>query len=215
MQTAWARLQTKLGHVQELAILLAIPGLVACLFIGAWILWPLDAVAARRRGRVQFTVIDFLGLVFLLQLPMALINLGTGSSVNADSRSTQLTLYILAWIGTALVWWRSVVVFSRAGVTQAKDRALTVFLVLPMAYLGTFSVPVLLLATTTENRSMLMRSVMLAIAATVTVGVISAGIVSRRVADRSESRQEELLPKADRTEPFLAELVEPPNNHHD
>ena len=178
--------------IPELLGLLAIPGFIICLFIGAWILWPLDAVATRQRQNVQFTVIDFLGLIFLLQLPMALINLGTGTNVQEGMRGDQLMLYILAWIGTALVWWRSVVVFSRAGVTQTKDRALTVFLVLPMAYLGTFSIPVLLLVAAFGQYSTIQRFIMLAVAAAITFGVVSAGIVSRRIAHRSETRQAEV-----------------------
>lgn len=202
-------------ETMEIIAILAIPGVVACLMIGAWILWPLDSVAARRRGRVQFTVIDFLGLMFLLQLPMALINLGTGTNMQSGMRGDQLTLYVLAWIGTALVWWRSIVVFSRAGVTQTKDRALTVFLVLPMAYLGTFSVPTLLVVATQGDYSTLMRFVLLGIAAAVTFGVVSAGIVSRRIAQRSESHQEELLHKETHNEPILAELVKPAESGRD
>jgi hypothetical protein len=197
----------------EIIAMVAIPGVITCILIGAWILWPLDTVAAHRRRPVQFTVIDFLGLVFLLQLPMALINLGTG--MHAGMRGDQLAMYVLAWIGTALVWWRSIVVFSRAGVTQAKDRALTVFLVLPMAYLGTFAVPILLVAATLGNDSTLMRIVMLTIAAAVTFGVVSAGIVSRRIAHRSEFRQEELTPKGTHDDPIPAELVEPDESGHD
>ena len=198
----------------EILVLLAVPGVVACLLIGAWILWPLDAVATRQRHRVQFTVIDFFGLVFLLQLPMALINLGTPSSMeyNMDGR---LLLYILGWIATALVWWRSVVVFSRAGVTQTKDRALTVFLVLPMAYLGTFAIPVLLGAALLGDYTTLKRCVLLGITLAVTIGVGSAGVVSRRVADRSEYRQEQLTPRGSPRDPILAELVDPTDHRRD
>lgn len=199
----------------QIVALLAIPGLATCLFTGAWILWPLDAVASRRHRRVQFTVIDFLGLVFLLQLPMALINLGTGTGMDDGLAEQRLTLYLLGWIATALVWWRSVVVFSRAGVTQTKDRALTVFLVLPMAYLGTFAIPVLLIAATLGDYSSVMRCVLVGIAAAVTFGVVSAGIISRRVADRSECGQEEKTPCDSPPDPILAELVGPAKGGHD
>ena len=39
--------------------------------LAGWVLAPLDRMARQRRVRYQFALIDYLGLVLLIQIPMA------------------------------------------------------------------------------------------------------------------------------------------------
>ena len=156
------------------------------LMVGAWILWPLDRAARHRRARVQFTVIDFFGLVFLLQLPMALIRTAFQTDQPYDeTRETEFLIYGMAWLATAMVWGKCVQIFSRAGVTNSTDRGLTVFLVLPMAFIGTLAIPLLLGHACRFELETSRRALFFTFALLISIGVLVAGTVSRRVTRRA------------------------------
>ncbi len=141
-----------------------------------------------RRARVQFTVIDFLGLMFLMQLPMALIKLAVQwGPRRGDPRVPEMMMYAMACAMTGLVWSQCVATFSRAGVTAARDRGWTVFLVLPMAYLGTFALPVLLVLALAGNVPPHWKLGLTVIALLDAGGLIAAGIISRQIVHRAES----------------------------
>ena len=99
--------------------------------VAAWVVLPLDRAARNRARPLQFTTLDFLGLVFIMQLPMALVHLALSRSVPQES----LRLPILfAMMLAALIWWTGVHLFSRAGITDHRHRASLIFFVLPVAY---------------------------------------------------------------------------------
>ena len=118
--------------------------------VGIWILQPLDRVAQNRRARIRFTVIDFMGLVFMLQIPMAMLRAAL-ESLRPDGyrdASGEWILYLFVILLSGSIWTKAVMVFSQAGIHEARRRSLLVFLVLPVAYMGTFvaaMIPVVLL----------------------------------------------------------------------
>ncbi|MEX2121089.1 MAG: hypothetical protein WD847_15970 [Pirellulales bacterium] len=126
-----------------LAVLLAVFAFTLCIGaiggIGYWILHPLDRAARNRRMPTQFTMVDFLCLVFLVQFPMGVIHAAAGS----DERRLVWVFDILAWIATGMMWWISVSTLSRAGVRHTWQRAAFLALVLPVAYFGSIATVVL------------------------------------------------------------------------
>lgn len=105
--------------------------------VGVWILRPLDLAARNRRNPTRFTMLDFLGLVFLLQLPMAILHPLLGSIHEADS-----SLKVLSGFGcviSAFIWWGGVKTFSHAGIDAVRSRGVLVFIVLPVAFYGSFA----------------------------------------------------------------------------
>jgi len=112
--------------------IVVIVGLVlALVVIGRYVLGPLDSEARYRRRPTQFTIADFLALVFLFQLPVALIRLAV------PSEAPQMRfLYIFAWTASTLMWALSVQTLSRAGVATPWRRVVFLSAVLPIAYFG-------------------------------------------------------------------------------
>lgn len=107
-------------------------GLVLALaVVGRFILGPLDAAARHRRRPTQFTMADFLALMFLFQLPVALIRL----VLPTDAPQLKF-LYFFAWIASSLMWALSVQTLSRAGVETPWRRVVFLSAVLPIAYFG-------------------------------------------------------------------------------
>ncbi|NQU24625.1 MAG: hypothetical protein HQ567_25360 [Candidatus Nealsonbacteria bacterium] len=122
--------------MHELLALLAmgafIGTFVGMIAIGAWILLPVDRAAKDRRAAVQFTLLDFLCLFVVVQLPTGIIR-SIGSNYN--ERWIWL-MYAFAWIACGLMWWISVRRLSLAGVHRPWHRAVFQAAVLPVAYFG-------------------------------------------------------------------------------
>jgi hypothetical protein len=104
---------------------------LALVVIGRYILGPLDSAARHRRRPTQFTLADFLALMFLFQLPVALIRL----MVQHDPPGMGL-LYGFAWVASSLMWGLSVQTLSRAGIVTPWRRVVFLSAVLPIAYFG-------------------------------------------------------------------------------
>lgn len=129
----------KIGAVMKAGPIVEVPGgvvvLVSVVFalaaIGLYVLGPLDAAARYRRCPTQFTMADFLALMFLFQLPVALIRL-----VLPDRASPIGLLYGFAWIASCLMWGVSVQTLSRAGITTPWRRVVFLSAVLPIVYFG-------------------------------------------------------------------------------
>jgi hypothetical protein len=107
--------------------------------MGAWILRPLDRAAKNRKHPTRFTMLDFFGLVFLAQIPLAVIH---ALAFDGDA-SLVWFLDLLAWIGSLMIWWFGVKTFSNAGIRSTWIRAGLVFLALPMAFYGSFAIVVI------------------------------------------------------------------------
>jgi len=95
--------------------------------IAVWVLRPIHRAARSRRAPAQLALIDFLCLIFLAQLPMAVIGWFGGTF---NPRGTWV-LYVFGWVACGLLWWVAVRLLSRAGVRQARRRAVFQVFVLP------------------------------------------------------------------------------------
>ncbi|HVX16254.1 MAG TPA: hypothetical protein VHC22_34025 [Pirellulales bacterium] len=121
---------TPLGQLSGgIAVLVGV--VLALTAIGRHVLGPLDAAARHRRRPTQFTMADFLALMFLFQLPVALIRL-----VIPYTTSGVGLVYGFAWIASLLMWGTSVQTLSRAGIQTPWRRVVFLSAVLPIAYFG-------------------------------------------------------------------------------
>jgi hypothetical protein len=112
-----------------LAILASI--FLALVAIGELILGPLDAAARHRRCPTQFTLADFMALVFLFQLPVALMRLALPREASSNG-----FVYGFAWAASSFMWGLSVRTLSRAGIEIPWRRVVFLSAVLPIAYFG-------------------------------------------------------------------------------
>jgi len=106
----------------------------------AWILRPLDEAARGRELPMQFTLGDFLGLVFLMQVPTWALML---------DRRMAWPIVVFGWIAFGLMWLFGVQTLSRAGVENPWHRALFVAVVIPGAVCGTIAVIPLIIGSLT------------------------------------------------------------------
>ena len=103
-----------------------------------WIMRPLDRAGKRYWGRATFTTIDFFGLVFVVQIPLALVRVCYPGDFRAN-----VVLNTIG-IGTALaIWLVGVIMLGRARVRNNPLRLLFTTFILPFTVYGS-----LLFATT-------------------------------------------------------------------
>ena len=100
--------------------------------IGQWIVGPLDRAARHRMRPTQFTMVDFLSLMFLFQLPMAAVR----SWASVRDVPSVFVFYVFGWLATSAMWALSVRTLSRAGIEKTWHRGIFLALVLPAAYFG-------------------------------------------------------------------------------
>lgn len=117
-------------------------GIVAVGTMGRWMLGPLDDAARNRRYPVQFTLSDFLTLVFLLQIPLGIVH----STMPYTQWWAIALLDAFGWTACSLIWWGSVRTLSRAGIHRPGQRFLLTAICIPFAYFGTFAIPLLVIA---------------------------------------------------------------------
>lgn len=151
---------------------------VAPILAGGWVLRPLDQAARTMRAGTRFTLLDFFGLFFLVQMPMALIH----AFVPRSETGIYWTMMILGWVASVLVWITAVKTFSQAGIDAAKTRGVLVFFVMPMAFFSPFAVTVMAYVIALPYNAVEVRLASAAASAVLVAGVITAGIVTRRVA---------------------------------
>jgi hypothetical protein len=105
--------------------------LIALPFVMAgWVLIPLDRAARYRARAMQFTTLDFLGLMFVIQLPLGLLHL----ALPPDYKAALWLLGPMGMVTSGAIWLAGVRMLSRAGITAPQHRARLVFFVLPVAY---------------------------------------------------------------------------------
>lgn len=177
----------------EFIVIGSVVFVIGMLYLGGSILSPLDRAAGNRRARIRFTMMDFGGLFFLVQLPLALVrNLSTGQDrplPNAGFNG-QDVLFVLGLIVALVIWYKGVTTFSQAGIDSNKERAWLVFFVLPVAFLGIYAVvPIffVLIAMLSErpgtlwtNQSVLLRPQFMMLL-TVEIALFVAIFVARRM----------------------------------
>ncbi|MGH7134170.1 MAG: hypothetical protein ACREHD_00435 [Pirellulales bacterium] len=111
-------------------IAVAVSVVLTLAVIGRFVLGPLDSAARLSRRPTQFTMADFLALMFLFQLPVALIRLVMPGEAQHG------LLYGFAWVASSLMWGLSVQTLSRAGVETPWRRVVFLSAVLPIVYFG-------------------------------------------------------------------------------
>jgi hypothetical protein len=136
-----------MGPVEAIAVacfglLILLGPLLALVLLGRWILGPLDRAARRRKGPTQFTVVDFLCLVFLIQLPLALIQATLMRGAMPELAAGRILLVVACVIG-GLMWWISVKQLSGAGITRTSHRCIFLAFVLPVAFFGSIAMMIL------------------------------------------------------------------------
>jgi hypothetical protein len=107
--------------------------------IWRWILHPVDQAGKRLALPTQFTIVDFLCLFFLVQLPMAFIHYGDFG----EAWGGRWLLDIFTWLACGSMWLVSVRTLSRAGVRKQWHRAVFLAFVLPVAVCSAIVVPCL------------------------------------------------------------------------
>ncbi len=117
-------------------------GLVAiAVAIGAWILRPLDQAAKSSVRAPQFTLVDFLCLFVLIQLPTGLIH---GWLRGTDYPGIWV-LDGFGWGSCGMMWWISVRTLSRAGIQNPWHRGTFLLSALPLAFFGSIATPFIVL----------------------------------------------------------------------
>lgn len=128
---------------RELLLRLFQIALVVCPFLAVrWAigsLLPLDRAAKQVEARMQFTLVDFLLLFFLIQMPMALIH----GLLMPDPLGIRWLFDVYAWFAFGAMWLASAQRLSRAGIERSSHRAVFLGFVLPAAIFGTIASPVL------------------------------------------------------------------------
>ncbi|MCA9246028.1 MAG: hypothetical protein KDA42_02905 [Planctomycetales bacterium] len=116
-------------------LMLILIGLIAWVLIVAfatrWIMRPLEFAMWPNGVRATFTLIDFFGLVLVVQIPLALVRF----CYPGDFAPT--TVLNTIGVGTALaIWFVGIVLLSRAHVRQSWHRLLFTAVLLPFTIYG-------------------------------------------------------------------------------
>lgn len=177
-----------------LLFLLGLSAAIASLVgIGRYVLGPLDQAARKHMRPTQFTMVDFLSLMFLFQLPMAALH------ANFDvRREPQVWVFdIFGWIACTLMWGFSVGTLSRAGIEKTWQRGVFLAFVLPVTYFGSIvfisTLFVAAIGLVVERRAPLRAALLVAgILGGLALGFyLSARFVRKMVAESEEAKQAE------------------------
>ena len=147
------------------------------LLLAGWVLRPLDRSARYHKSKGRFMMVDFFGLVFLVQLPIALVTNMYSGSIN----KAMTLVYVVLPLVSALVWWTAVTTFAKAGITNVRTRMLLVFVVLPIAYVGSLVLITLGVTIASHDRP---QYGFLAMAIFIFAGMIVSGIYTRSLERR-------------------------------
>ncbi len=124
-----------MSFLQILMALLILGVILVPIFFAGFILRLLDKAAKARQRPVRYYLVDFFSLVFLIQIPFALI-------LQMPNRDNFAAALVAGFFGLmmALVWWTTIKTVSRAGIVRVADRSWISLLVIPMMYVGSFAI---------------------------------------------------------------------------
>ncbi|MBN2295586.1 MAG: hypothetical protein JXM70_24360 [Pirellulales bacterium] len=111
--------------------------------IGIWIFRPVDRAAKDREHPMQFTIVDFLCLFFIIQLAMAIIHWQLGVGYGAQMWSVHL-FDIFAVFACGTLWMKSVQFMSRAGIQRPAHRVLFLAVIIPGTLAVVMTIPIML-----------------------------------------------------------------------
>jgi hypothetical protein len=124
--------------------LLVIPFAGLYIVCSAWLAWwmlePINRVAGQLQLSTRFVLTDVLGLMVLLQLPLALL----GRAINTGRERSSSPYWLLLAVGICLalvLWAASVSVVSRAGITRLWQRLCVIVLLVPGTLIVMIAVP--------------------------------------------------------------------------
>ncbi len=99
-----------------------------------WVLHTIDKASKLRKRPVKIYLVDFFSLVFLVQLPMAIVF----QTPNRDEGGAIFAAGVFCVL-MALVWWTTIKSVSRAGISSVSERACISLIVIPMTFVGSFA----------------------------------------------------------------------------
>jgi hypothetical protein len=111
---------------------------VAGLYVGSaallawWMLEPINRVAGQLQFSTRFVLTDFLGLMVLLQVPLAIVGRAIESAVVRDNAPYWVLLSASVLL-VVILWVAGVSVVSRAGIVQLWRRLCVIVLLVPGA----------------------------------------------------------------------------------
>ena len=123
--------------VEILGIVLALALVATPFVVGTWILRPLDRAAKIKRAPARFTLMDFIGLVFQFQIVTGIVRAMIPYEMEWNWNFWGICVF--AWTAITAVWAKGVSTFSQAGIEDVWQRAILIFCVLPVAYVGSFA----------------------------------------------------------------------------
>ncbi len=115
--------------------------LLSPLFVAGYMLGQIDKAAKRQQAPVKIWLVDLFSLVFLIQIPLALI-----SRWQTEMEIGPLIAIVLLFSGImTLVWWTTIKTVSQAGITSVFWRSAISLFVIPMAFVGSFAIMIVTL----------------------------------------------------------------------
>jgi hypothetical protein len=117
---------------------LIIGGILLPFVFSGFILHTIDNAAKQRRQPVMIWLIDLFSLMFLVQLPLAIL-----FRFEYEQRQPVVVAAALITGVMLLIWWATTRTVSKAGISRVSDRAWIALLVIPMTYLGSFAIVVI------------------------------------------------------------------------
>jgi len=95
-----------------------------------WLLEPMNRVAGQLQFSTRFVLTDFLGLMIMIQGPLAVVGRAMDSTRGPDSAPYWLLLSITLFL-VLILWAAAVSVVSRAGITRIWQRLCVIVLLVP------------------------------------------------------------------------------------
>jgi len=186
-----------------LVALLVLAGAAAVLgLVASWVFRPIDQAAKGRKAPMQFTLGDFLGLMFLAQLPMGalLFDYGEGGWL----------LVGFGWLAFGSMWLAGVRAISRAGIENPWHRAVFVGLIIPGSVCGVMGLlPLAMLAVTLParpHRSSTEGALIVGGLAALALALFAFGLLTRRMLARrpknAETGADDATPPNSPPDPF-------------
>ena len=95
-----------------------------------WLLEPINRVAGQLQFSTRFVLTDFLGLMIMIQAPLAVVGRAIDSAPGRDNAPYWLILTIAIFL-VFILWAAAVSVVSRAGITRIWQRLCVIVLLVP------------------------------------------------------------------------------------
>lgn len=133
--------------VDALLTMLAMLGfglfVASAIWLGSWLLYPVNRAAGHLNAPTRFMLTDFIWLMIQLQLVLGFV---MNWIEGATSANWLLVLIFLLSLPVVVMWGASVSVVSRAGITQPLRRAVLILVLVPGSLAVIVAGPVLIVS---------------------------------------------------------------------